>query len=836
MRSSNRLSLRGRGIAALVAALASLAFAGLLAPARAQQAPAASKKGAEDSSKQPEEPIDVPVLHNIDALKPEDWLEKLEPFDRIVMKAEKAGEKPPTFDVVSDELQPRPLPLHPTKDKPEPLEPHVRIRLSGGDGREFEIVRQRIDTIKHWEDLLIEQGDKVATKDGNLAFDFYYAARKRDPNWPTLSKKMQDFLYFEAANRMAQTEYKLAIDRLHELSQLNPGYPEVQNAMTRAVKSLAEAAFDEREYADARYYLFKLEQDYPDNDTARQLRRRLSGEAEKRQRAARDKEAAGTLREACLLIAQAADIWPALPGLDADFARIFRKYPILTVGVRELPERFGPWAPPGSPDARVARLLHVPLMEISGIGENTQFTSRIAPDFKLEELNRRVRLRVRSGLRWSDGKAITAMDVARSITARTDPDLPSYDAALASALAGVSVPAFNEVVVDLRRIQLRPQANFLFNLAAGHQITADRPEASGERTVAVGAGPFRAVSKKLGVEAVVEANENFFGGQPKIREIIERRYATGKDAAAALMKGDVSLLGHVNAQQLKKLRARPDIRIAHGAIPALHVISFDFRRYEFHSRTLRRAMAYAINRRAILDEALLRLSPADATKLDDGTPREGNDLANGPFPKGSYAYDAELEPWGFDPVLALGLVDVAKKELRLDSLLFTLHYPDTEEAREACQFLKVYWKAVGIDIDLQPRPLQALEEDVALGRRFDLVYRIHYVRDPVLDAARVICLGPPISREGMAMPNCASAWLRQTLREFELTTGWAEAREKLGLLQREARDDVAILPLWQLNDYYAYHERLHGFVAGSLAFYQDAENWQIDPWFRKDPE
>jgi hypothetical protein len=104
----------------------------------------------------------------------------------------------------------------------------------------------------------------------------------------------------------------------------------------------------------------------------------------------------------------------------------------------------------------------------------------------------------------------------------------------------------------------------------------------------------------------------------------------------------------------------------------------------------------------------------------------------------------------------------------------------------------------------------------------------------VLDAARVLCLGPPIAPDGAVMPNAASGWLRQSLRDLEFATGWPLANEKLALLQHQARDDVALIPLWQLNDYYAYQKRLKGVVNNSIGMYQDAEKWQIDPWYRKD--
>ena len=756
-------------------------------------------------------------------------------------------------------LDERPLP----KMAPgAPVDAKLRVRLATGEHLEFDVKRSGISDVKYFEDLLIEQGRKAMNKDDlDKAFEFINAVAERQPGWRGIDQAMVDFWSKEAQSKLRRAsneEDERVIDLLHQLhdycvarnsekcslcAKIRGDHQERDTCPTRkvdepntarqdmgvAMKRIVERAFEKKQYMLARLRLYTLLKDYPELQVGKEMLQQfiqgtptLPG-AERLRQQAKAKEAAGQLRDACFLMLEAADIWPKLPGLEEDFTRIFSKYPILHVAVRELPERFAPWAPPGTPDSRVAQLLHVPLMEVSGVGEKTKYDSRIVDDTELSEQARRITLRVKPGLIWSDGeKPITAHDISRSITARSDRKIPNYDAALASVLKEVRVNSVNEVVIDLNRTPLRAQSNFLFNLAAGHRLQGDRSD----QNTAVGAGPFRAAGKKTGVEAYMQANKHYFGGSPQIAEIVERRYTNGKDAVKALLTGDVAILEHVPHKEARRIEARnDDLTIGRGAVPGLHAISFDFRRTELQSWTLRRAMVYAIDRLAILEGALLD-GPSSGG--------EGNELVNGPFPKGTYAFEPNLEPWPYDPVLGKGLVDASKKELRVQNLKFNLHHPDTEEAAAACKFIKDYWKVVGIEVDLKPMPTQQLEEEVAAGRRFELVYRVHYVRDPVLDAARVLCLGPPIAPDGAVMPNAASAWLRQNLRELEFATGWPLANEKLALLQHQAHDDVALIPLWQLNDYYAYQKRLKGVVDNSIGMYQDAEKWQLEPWYRKD--
>jgi peptide/nickel transport system substrate-binding protein len=730
-------------------------------------------------------------------------------------------------------LSERPLP----KIEPgAPQDAKLKITLATGAHEEKEVLRSKVTDVKYFEDLLIEQARRAMTK-GNMdqAFELLNTAAERQPEWRGLHAAVAEFWYKEAEARMGQLQYERAIDLLHEMkdycAQHNaPEHDRTSILMGFAIKGVVDTAILNRQFMLARPRLFRMEKDYPDHPMVKVLYDRLiqgseaQPGAERLRAQAKEREAAGQARDASFLILQAADMWPRLPGLDADFNRIYGKYPIVHVAVRELPTHFSPWAPPGTADARVAQLLHMPLMEVSGVGENTKYTSRILEEPELRELGRQIRLRVKPGLLWSDGeKAITAHDVARSITTRADRQIPNFDASLASVLKEIRVPAVNEVVVDLNRHSLRPQSSFLFNLAPGHRLQGDRFE----QTTAVGAGPFRVLGRRTENEVYMLANRYFYSGPPKVAEIVERRYTSGKDAVKALLAGDVALVEHVPAKELKRIESRSnEFTVVRSAVPALHSIAFDFRtRFELGNWTLRRAMVYAIDRLSVLEGSIL-----------EGPSSDGNELINGAFPKGSFAFEPDLEPWPYDPVLAKGLVDAAKKELRVQSLSFRLNYPDVEEAREACRFIKQYWSVIGIEVELRPMAPQLLEEEIAHGQRFELVYRTHYVRDPVLDASRVLCLGPPIAPDGAVLPNAASTWLRQNLRDLAFATDWPVARNKLKLIQNQARDDVALIPLWQLTDHYAYQKRLEGVVDQSIGMYQDAEKWQISPWYRKDEQ
>ena len=54
-------------------------------------------------------------------------------------------------------------------------------------------------------------------------------------------------------------------------------------------------------------------------------------------------------------------------------------------------------------------------------------------------------------------------------------------------------------------------------------------------------------------------------------------------------------------------------------------------------------------------------------------------------------------------------------------------------------------------------------------------------------------------------------------------------------IDRESRDELPVIPLWQLGDHYAWRDRLTGPGKGAGELYQGIETWEIAPWIAKDP-
>ncbi len=87
-----------------------------------------------------------------------------------------------------------------------------------------------------------------------------------------------------------------------------------------------------------------------------------------------------------------------------------------------------------------------------------------------------------------------------------------------------------------------------------------------------------------------------------------------------------------------------------------------------------------------------------------------------------------------------------------------------------------------------------------------------------MDAPRLL------GAEGLTR-GCSSP-MSQALGELAAATRWTDAVACLHRIDRVAHDEVAVVPLWQLSDCFAYRKGFEGIKARTLSLYQDVEHWK----------
>ncbi len=69
------------------------------------------------------------------------------------------------------------------------------------------------------------------------------------------------------------------------------------------------------------------------------------------------------------------------------------------------------------------------------------------------------------------------------------------------------------------------------------------------------------------------------------------------------------------------------------------------------------------------------------------------------------------------------------------------------------------------------------------------------------------------------------------LRRLDEASEWRDVADRLRQIHRIAADDVAVVPLWQMTDHFAYYRSLKG-AGKPVTLYDNVESWQSEFAYR----
>jgi len=208
---------------------------------------------------------------------------------------------------------------------------------------------------------------------------------------------------------------------------------------------------------------------------------------------------------------------------------------------------------------------------------------------------------LRPGVRFSDGTPFDAKIVAFSLLRAIRPGSTNSMAERLSEITGVDV--IDPLTVRIRLNQ--PDAGLAALLAWGDCVMVAPASADHLATAPVGTGPFRYRSWTRGDRLTLVRNDAYWGAKPALRTI-EYRFISDPAAAYAAMKThSVDLFPDYPApENLAQLRADPALRITTAPSEGEVILALNNQAGPLRDLRVRRAISYALDRRAIIDGAM----------------------------------------------------------------------------------------------------------------------------------------------------------------------------------------------------------------------------------------
>lgn len=415
-------------------------------------------------------------------------------------------------------------------------------------------------------------------------------------------------------------------------------------------------------------------------------------------------------------------------------------------------------------------------------------------------------LRLRQGMKWHDGREVTADDIQFSLEYYTGEEAAcGVCALLQGALDSVTVTGRYTAEIHLKEAN----AEFLHLLGP---VEGDAPllpkhhwESEGETGLSenpIGSGPWKFSERVSGEYVEFEANTDYWDGQ-RVPAFDKLRLVQVEDAAerlASLMSGrvDITIIDREDVEPLKEegfFIGGPKYVLA---TTLLYFMSYD-PSYLTSDLNFRKALALAADLEGIVNA----LYPAEVATLAGGSPF---------FSPPTEGYDAGLLPYSYDPAEAQRLLRDAGYDGETVHLLSLAAYGLTEML-DVNEMLVEDWREIGVNVELVNTEFpQMLARWVARPQEFD-----DLAPAPIIHGAF-----PHTSRFNTTVKDYMASGRGGRLAFPDLERGDAlyqdlstivdpvEREERLRLLNREAYEEYWAVPVIWRHQPYAFSSTLTG--------------------------
>ncbi|MFY0616569.1 ABC transporter substrate-binding protein [Shimia sp.] len=307
------------------------------------------------------------------------------------------------------------------------------------------------------------------------------------------------------------------------------------------------------------------------------------------------------------------------------------------------------------------------------------------------------------GVTFHDGSGMDAEDVKFSLDRARAEDSVNAQKALFTGISDVSVIDPLTVTVTLDG----PNGNFLFNLAWGDAVIVAPESIADIKTTPIGTGAFQFENWVQGDQITLTRNESYWGTPANLTDVTFKFISDPTAAFAAMMAEDVdAFAGFPTPEALPQFEADPRFQVLVGSSEGETILSTNNQLPPLDDRRVRKAIAHAIDRSAIIDGAMFGL----------GTPIGTHFAPHNP----NYVDLTGLSQ--YDPDLSKKLLAEAGYP---DGFTTTLKLPPPSYARRGGEIIAAQLRAVGIETETSNLEWAQWLEQVFRGKDFGLTIVSH---------------------------------------------------------------------------------------------------------------
>jgi ABC-type transport system substrate-binding protein len=306
---------------------------------------------------------------------------------------------------------------------------------------------------------------------------------------------------------------------------------------------------------------------------------------------------------------------------------------------------------------------------------------------------------LRQRVTFHDGSPLTAEAVAFSFDRSINKDNPLFkdaqgdyggfpfiDDYIGSVVAKVEATGPMDVTFRLKR-KFSPLLSNL-SIPPGFVISMEalKKYGKGINENPVGTGPFKFVEWKKDDHITVVANDAYWGGKPKLQQIVFQPVPEASVRALKIQNGEGDVAWPFDPKDTPALKGQANTDVLEQPGLNVNFAEFNLKKPEYQNKLLRQALNYAVNKQEI----------ADKLYSGAGVP------ATGVLPSTSWGYDQNLKGYPYDPDKAKDLLNQAGYSGQTYTLdAYTVPRGYNPQGSKLAEALQQYWEAVGFKTDIK---------------------------------------------------------------------------------------------------------------------------------------
>ncbi len=378
-------------------------------------------------------------------------------------------------------------------------------------------------------------------------------------------------------------------------------------------------------------------------------------------------------------------------------------------------------APASSVDADLSRIVFAQLLKFNS---NLELIPDLAADLPtISEDQKIYTLKLKSGLKWTDGKPILADDIVFTINLIQNAD---FESPVRTNWSRVKVEKVDDLTVKftLREVFASFITNFTIGVIPKHiwqDSTSNSFRLSDNNLRPVGSGPFTIREIKKTADGTIKsitfkANDNYYQGRPYLDRLVYKFYTDYEELVNAYQAKEVSALGYIPFDKKAFIEPSSNYNQYRVNLPQYQAAFFNLQKSPIaQDKAVRQALWLATERDQIIKEVYL------------GFGKE----AYGPILEGNLGYNPEIKEathsnleeaagileksgWVFDP-------ETNQRSKNKKPLEFTLATNNYVLNIKTAQILQAQWARIGANIHLVIVSSQELDQQYIKPRNFDVL-------------------------------------------------------------------------------------------------------------------